>query len=184
MAQRKAIKTLGSFLALIFLFSIILCIPLACAANHSPSEAMLDSGPFVNTKIKALAISTDPEREGKAYDIKAIRMADSLPDYFIPSDANTVSMPYSKYPIYIFFDNSNDAGIVFFYTEAETITMNGNSRYMFSNLTALTDISGLADWNTSNVQTMCGLFSNTKSLPDALALQKWNTSNVSLFWIS
>jgi surface protein len=44
--------------------------------------------------------------------------------------------------------------------------------------TALTDISALADWDTSRVVSMFGLLYGAKSLKSALALKNWDTSNV------
>ena len=205
MTQKSTNKTLGLLLALIFLFGALLFIPLACAANHSAIGSMLDSGTTVNKKILALASGTGSEETDNKPEIKAIRMAESLPDDFIPSDANTVSTRDSKYPIYIFFDNKDDAGIMYFYTESNTIVMSPYSGFMFAYNTALTDISGLSgwdssnvvhmdglfygaksladissfkDWDTSNVTNMHALFCNARSLPDALAIKNWNTSNV------
>ncbi len=179
MERRSKIRTLGFVLALAILLGVLLSIPLACAMNHpSSDDAMLDMGFIVNSKMNSLTIMTNSEQEQVAYDIKAIHMADSLPSDFVPSDANTVSASNSRYPIYIFFDNENDAGIMYFYTEADTITMNPYSSFMFSGIQSLKDISGLADWNTSKVTNMSGMFNNTKSLPDALAIKNWDTSNV------
>ncbi len=179
MACRSKIKTLSLILVLTLLLGALLSVPLACATNHHASaEAMLDMGPIVNSKMKALAVRIDSENKSEACEIKAILIADSLPVEFVPSDANTVSAANSKYPIYIFFDNEDDAGIIYFYTEANTITMNPYSSYMFSNLKSLMNISGISNWDSSIVTHMGGLFSGAKSLPDALALRDWDTSNV------
>ena len=179
MACGSKIRTLSLILALTFILGVLLSIPLACAANHPVSAvAILDMGPTVNSKMKAQAVRIDSENKSEAYEIKAILMADSLPVDFVPSDANTVSATNSKYPIYIFFDNEDDAGIIYFYTEAATITMNQYSSYMFSNLKSLIDISGISNWDSSGVTHMSGLFNNAKSLPDALTLRNWDTSNV------
>ena len=177
MTQSPAIKKLGLLLTLALLLSIILCVPLVYAA-HPAADAMLDIGPVVNRKMMLLSMSTEPGHEEEMHPVRAIRMAESLPDGFTPSDNNTVSVSDSRLPIYIFFNNENDAGIMYFYTKSNTITMNPFSAYLFSGFTALTDISGVAGWNTSNVKSMSGLFRNAKSLPDALALRDWDTSNV------
>ena len=177
MTHRSQIRVLGLFLVLILLSNLFLFGPIVHAENSS-SIAMLEIGPVVNDRMKALAVNTIPEHEGETLDIKAVRMADALPDDFVPSEANIVSSFRSNYPIYIFFENENDAGILYFYTDAATISMNPYSAYMFFKLDALTDISDIADWDTSNVTNMCGLFSGAKSLPDALAIRNWDTSNV------
>ena len=177
MIHRSQFRVLNIFLALTLLVCVFLSGPLAHAESTS-SEAMLEIGPIVNARMKALAVSTVPEHEGEVLDIKAIRMADALPDDFVPSEANTVSTLRSNYPIYIFFDNEDNAGVIYFYTEADKITMNPYSSYMFSNLKSLMDISGISNWDSSIVTHMGGLFNNAKSLPDALALRNWDTSNV------
>ena len=177
MTHRSQFRALGQFLALIFLSGLFLFSPIAHTENSS-SEAMLEIGPIVNARMKALAVSTDPDHKGEALDIKAVHMANSLPDGFVPNENNTVSSFLSKYPIYIYFDNENDAGIMYFYTDADTITLNAYSSYMFSNLKALTDISGIKDWDASIATNLNGLFNGAQSLPDALAIKDWNTSNV------
>lgn len=177
MARRSVIKTLGLILAFVLFWGAFLSVPLAYASLNSP-EAMLDTGTVVNAKMKSLAANTQMPSWTKTSDIKAIRMAESLPDDFVPSYVNTVSVPESRYPIYIFFDNTDDAGIMYFYTEGNTVSMNPNSYGLFANHEALTDISGLAEWDSSHVTDMCALFNGARSLPDALALKNWDTSNV------
>ncbi len=146
---------------------------------HSASaDSMLDTGDVVYSKMIKLAEQNTSEQSEKASAIKAIHMAESLPVGFLPTEANTVSVPDSSCPIYIFFDNENDAGIMNFYTTDKTITMNPYSAFMFYDFVALTDISGLANWDTSRVTSMYSLFSGAKSLTDALALRNWDTSNV------
>ena len=117
MTHRSQIRMLSIFLGLTF-FSVILFSALLVNAESNSSDAMLETGQIVNSKLKALAVSTDPGHKGEALNIKAIRMAESLPDGFTPISANIVSTSESRYPIYIFFDNENNAGIMYFYTEA------------------------------------------------------------------
>ena len=116
MIYRSHFRVLNISLILILLACFFLFGPIVHAESSS-SEAMLEIGPIVNARMKALAVSTVPEHEGEVLDIKAVRMADVLPDDFVPSEANTVSTLRSNYPIYIFFDNKDDAGIMYFYTE-------------------------------------------------------------------
>ena len=164
---------------LVLAFPFLLIIIILSAFFHSVfADSMLDIGPTINSKMKALAVKINTEHESKACEIKAIHMSESLPDGFLPSEANTVSTSDSSYPIYIFFDNENNSGIIYFYTEDETIVLNPFSAYFFSGLSALTDISGVAGWDTSKVTNMCGMFNNVKSLPDALAIKDWDTSSV------
>ncbi len=163
---------------MILVFASFLFVFLSSFSHFAFADSMLETGTEVNKKIKILAGYTFPTQKGEAHDIKAIRMADSLPDDFIPSDSNTVSTFNSSQPIYIFFDNKDDAGIIYFYTDGETIVMNPDSGYMFSGNSALMDISGLSDWDSSHVLNMQALFSGAKSLSDIHAIQNWDTSNV------
>lgn len=173
MTLTSKIRTIGLFLIIAFL-GVLLSVPLACAG----SDTMLDTGTVVNAKMKSVAAGAVTSSRTETSDIKAIRMADSLPDGFVPTDTNTVSIPDSGYPIYIFFDNTDDAGIMYFYTKGNTVSMNPNSYFLFAGNTSLTDISGLAGWDASHVTDMCSLFSRARSLPDALAIRNWDTSSV------
>ena len=145
-----------------------------------PNSTMLDTGQVVAAKMKTLAAGgTTTAYNAKTSDIKAIRMADSLPSGFTPSEANTVSTSTSKHPIYIFYDNTNDAGILYFYTGGYQVVMNPDSTGLFRSNLALSDISGLADWDSSNVTTMYTMFiDSTIELTNLDALARWDTSRV------
>ena len=128
----------------------------------------------------------DLEQSTRNTTIKAIRMASSLPDNFVVSADNTVSDENSYNPIYIFFDNTDDAGIIYFYTPARKIHMNEYSGVMFGNLNALADITGVSNWDTSMVTDMYGMFNknlpnSTSQIPatiDLNPLANWDTSSV------
>ena len=177
MTYKSQFRVWNRFLVLALLAWFFLSASFACAEG-SPPAAMLDIGPVVNSKMKQVTVGANPEHEEEACEIRAIHMAGALPDGFVPNEVNTVSSFGSRFPIYIFFDNKNDAGIMNFYTEGSAISMNPFSAYLFSGLGSLADISGVAGWDTSNVKDMCSLFSGAKSLPDALALRNWDTSGV------
>ena len=144
-----------------------------------PKSTMLDEGPTVCAKMKTLAAGTETTCGTATSNIKAIRMADSLPSGFTPSEANTVSTSTSRHPIYIFYDNTNDAGILYFYTGGYQVVMNPDSTGLFRSNLALSDISGLADWDSSNVTTMYTMFiDSTIELTNLDALARWDTSRV------
>ena len=168
-------RTLAFLLAFTLLFSAFLSF---ARAEADSDEAILESGLKVNDRMRFVSAGDNTENWEQANNIKAIRMADSLPDGFVPSEKNTVSIADSRYPVYIFFDNEDDAGIIYFYTEAGRIVMNPDSGLMFAQYPMLTDISGVADWDASRVKSMYAMFSDAKSLPDALALRNWDTSSV------
>ena len=172
MKHRTEYKGLSFLLVLVLLLTAFL--PSSCA----DTEATLENGASVNGKMKSLAAGSLMEYWAESGDIRAIRMADALPDDFVPSVGNTVSTEDSGLPVYIFFDNRDGAGVMYFYTEADRIVMHPDSSCMFAGHKALTDISGVTDWDASRVEDMYAMFSNTSSLPDALALRHWDTSNV------
>lgn len=145
----------------------------------TPKSTMLDEGPTVCAKMKTLAAGTETTCTTATSDIKAIRMADSLPSGFIASDANTVSTSTSRHPIYIFFDNTNDAGIMYFYTGGYQVVMNPDSSQLFLRNYGLSDISGVATWDSSNVTTLRSAFyDSTFSLTNVDSLSNWDTSKV------
>ena len=147
-------------------------------ADTDLGEAILDQGYIVHSKMSCISTGDDSEDLEGASNITVVRMADSLPEDFVPSDENTVSAEESKYPIYIFFERKEDAGIMYFYTKGDKVVMNPDSSRLFFGFVNLVDISGLSDWDSSQVTNMYAMFAGTKNLPDALALKNWNTSNV------
>ncbi|MBR3353568.1 BspA family leucine-rich repeat surface protein [Candidatus Saccharibacteria bacterium] len=148
-------------------------------STSTPRSTMLDTGETVAVKMKSLAAGQTVARNTLTSEIKAIRMADELPADFVPSEANTVSTSTSRHPIYIFFDNTNDAGIMYFYTGGYQVVMNPDSSHLFRSNLALSDISGLADWDSSNVTTMYALFvDSVVELTNVDALARWDTSRV------
>ena len=172
-------------------------------SNHDApiaNPAVLDTGKTVNSKLKSLAATVvngeettiTPEFEpGGDYDwsdardeyIKSIsvHLKTSAPANFTPSEMNTISSTASKKPIYIVFDNTNDAGIMHFYTEGEKIFLPSDSSFMFYLLYNLSEISGISDWDTTNATDMSYMFyyagssATTWSIGD---ISSWNTSNV------
>ncbi len=161
--------------------------------------AVLDTGRTVNAKLKSLAATVingtettitpefDPDNEDweSASDsyIKSIvvHLETPVPNGFTPTDANIISSSASNKPIYIVFDNTNDAGIMHFYTEGEQIFLPSDSSFMFYVLYELTTISGINDWDTSNATNMSYMFYYAGSIPTTWSigdLSSWDVSNV------
>ena len=171
-------------------------------SNHDApiaNPAMLDTGKVVNSKLKSLAASVVSGEEttitpefnpSSSYDwnyandryIKSIsiHLKTPAPADFNPSEMNTISSTASKKPIYIIFDNTNDAGIMHFYTEGEKIFLPSDSSFMFYLFASLSEISGISDWDTTNVADMSYMFYNAgnSATTFTLDLSSWNTSNV------
>ncbi len=162
--------------------------------------AVLDTGKTINTKLRSLAATVvngeettiipefDPEGDNDYYYahdeyIKSINvhLETPAPADFIPSEKNTISSSASGKPVYIVFDNTNDAGVMHFYTEGEQIVLPSDSSFMFYYLYNLGDLSALSNWDASNVTNMEYMFFytgynvTTFSLGD---LSGWDTANV------
>ncbi len=150
--------------------------------SASDRETILVQGEEFNTKIKTLAEGSSTSFDATSSKIKSLQVANTLPAGFTPSSDNTVSIPDSAFPVYVFFDNTDDAGIMYFYTESNDVHMNTDSSNMFYNNLALTDISVLSTWNAGNVTNMSGMFAtqqySVSSLADISAIASWDTSNV------
>ena len=171
---------------------------------HAPVAfpATLDTGQTVNAKLKSLAATVvngeettitpifDPSvDEHGDWDFAAdsyiksinVHLKTATPAGFIPTAANTISSSTSVKPIYIVFDNTNDVGIMHFYTEGEQIVLPADSSFMFYMLGSLSEISGISDWNASNATDMSYLFYDTGSSLTTWFigdLSSWDTSSV------
>ncbi len=143
--------------------------------------AYLDTGTVIDEKMMSLAAGTAVTYLDVDTKIKAIHMADFLPEAFEPSDSNMISDESSPFPIYIFFDDTDDAGIMYVYTEGDRIAAGSSLGWAFNNMSALSDISGLADWDVSQVTELTCAFYGTSSLTDLSALANWDTRNVISF---
>ena len=83
----------------------------------------------------------------------------------------------SEDPIYMWYNSSSHT--VYWYSEANDIrfvdtSLNG----LFYYANNLTDISGLADWNISNVTNISYMFYQASKLSDISPIASWNTGNV------
>ena len=59
-----------------------------------------------------------------------------------------------------------------------TIVLNANSVGLFYDCSDLTDLTGLSDWDVSNVTDMNSMFSNCSSLTDLTGISGWNVYKV------
>ena len=144
------------------------------------SNTILDYGSTVNAKLKMIANNSSSFDNGSIDTmIKAIRRATELPTGFTATYNNTISSyASSAHPVYIFFDNTNNDGIMYYYTDAGIISAHPSSACMFMHMSSLSDISGLSDWNTSNVTNMVDMFLGDSSLSDLSGIANWDTHSV------
>ena len=154
-------------------------------AQWRASVAVLGIGTSVNAKLKNMAGTVASDVNVSDYNIKAVKTANTLPTGFdVDDSANIISDPDSLFKIHAWFDNTDldgdgvGDGIVYVYTQADSIRSGHYMNSMFKRMYSLADISALAEWDTSQVYSMRDLFSSDSSLVDISALAGWNTSNV------
>ena len=137
-------------------------------------EATFLPGPELNIKMKELAGNNNPNIYSTNESIESIIQSEEEPTSSNKEEKNIVSIPESKYPIYMWFDN----GRIYWWSEDKTPNLNEDSSSIFSFLFSLNSINGIKNWDSSQTQTLNELFSHSKSLRDVDALNNWNTSNV------
>ncbi len=140
-------------------------------------EGMFLPGTEVNIKMKELAgDDTSTERFRYGYldtAVTAIKKSETEPDDSNKEEKNIASMPDSPYPIYMWFDN----GTIYWWSEDNTPSLNPSSGSMFNKFSNLNDISGVKNWDTTEVTNIDFMF-NITSITDLTNLSKWNTSNI------
>ena len=173
----------------------------------APALAMLDTGENVNKKMKSVAknatvsstytsdtliksfqrsntlpndfVATTTNTISLTTSGISFQRSNTLPNDFVATTTNTISLTTSGIPIYIFFDNADDAGIMYYYArDNATIVANSTLSFLFQFMTNLTEVPGLADWNTGNVTSMGSMFSVASSLTDISGLANWDTAKV------
>ena len=141
---------------------------------HQRASADIDISTTFSAKIKILSGQTGATSNTENTSITAFIRADSLPSSFDTTNAaNRLSSTNSEAPIYGWFDN----GIIYYYTDADDIYLPKNSNSMFYNIHNLSDISGVAGWNSSRVESFSN-FLRATSITNTDALNGWDTSNV------
>ena len=172
---------IGIFVLILLLGIVCLAFAEDMGSSEDVDSATLDTGYVINAKMKSLANGTEATYQDKDTMIRAIRTAETLPEGFEPSEKNIISTAVFPFPVYIFFDNTDDAGIMYVYTEADRIAAGSVLSGAFCNMESLYDISGIVDWDVSRATEMVWTFCGTASLTDISALEKWDTGNVMYF---
>ena len=148
-------------------------------SNSSETIATLLPWEEFNAKIKSITKGDNIPRYNASttYDnlIKSIKKSKNKKEWL--TNENLISKAWSI-EIRAWYDNTNNLWILYYYTNADKIFLNENSRNMFSSMKELTDISVLSGWDTSNVTNMVAMFSNCNKLTDITALSNWDTNNV------
>ena len=107
--------------------------------------------------------------------ITAFQHSDIKPPADIMSgNAHIISTLDSETPIYIW----RDGDAVKWWSKAEMVYAPRSAYKLFDQCSRLKDISGVRDWNTTNMQTMSYMFSGCSSLTDLTDLASWDTSKM------
>ncbi len=144
--------------------------------DKANAKAILDNGKTVGVKMKKMASGS----EYQSWDIKAIKMASALPENFDTTNQDSIisSSTVASIPIYFWYDDTDDLNIIYVYTETGAIEVGEDMSEMFRDMAALSDISGISEWDVSNVRNMEYLFYQDFALKDISPVASWNVSNV------
>lgn len=155
-------------------------------------NASFDIGREVNRKMKLLAGNSAATVNDDNNNIKQILKSSEAPDLNNMTADNIVSDSNSKTPIYMWFDD--DSGTIYWWSIDDNPSLNKTASAMFYNLHALSNISGLKDFDASTAINMSVMFSNSStnssynkeyldslsSLVDLSPISKWDVSNVNV----
>ena len=190
----KLFKAKKIFVCLILAICAVAIIPAKANAERECSidvearvtidgkEAYFLPGMEANAKMKEIA-GTDISTDGyKTLDtnILAIKKSDTEPSPENKTTDHVVSTNESSYPIYMWFDN----GDLYWWSEDQTPDLNEDARFMFRNMIGMLDISGVADFDSSNTTNMRGTFAGNianhmnMNISSLKPLSKWDTSSV------
>lgn len=140
------------------------------------------NGEYFLGKVKQFANNGVPVSDPYTYtntNITAFKRA-TLEEYnaikYSLTSENVISPSDSHHEINMWFDD--ESGTIYFYTDADRISFNGDISKLFARMMNLTDISGLAYFDTSNVTNMNRMFQDCVSLSDLSPIADWDTSNV------
>ena len=144
-------------------------------SNPYEHRAIMTTGGDFNRKVDSIVTSlSNDDGWGNKESVNHIRRsAASFND--IPAGAIDVeSDEVSDYPIKIWYDAASKT--IFYWTEANKIFLNRDSRYMFRGFTKAEDID-ISNFDSSEVEDMAYFFYKMNSL-QSLDLNSFNTDNV------
>jgi surface protein len=133
--------------------------------------AMLPKGTTFNTSLKTLSAGEYAgyyRADNNLYAIQRVTSADEM------EGQDVAELQASGEAVYAWVVK----GVLYYYTEADTIYMNENSAQMFCEFCSLADISGLSYFDASNVTNGDEMFEGCNSLTNVDALSGWNSGNM------
>ena len=169
---------------------------------RTATKAVFDTGSNVNKKMKKLAGASNPGTGTSNSNITKILYSASVPEMYKTND-NKVSASSSTIPIYMWYDSTNK--IIYYGSDADELYLNANAGYMFTYMTALTDIEmnfktsdttdmtqmfykdtkvtslDVSGFDTSKVTVMWSTFGECTKLTEIIGIKSWNVENVNDF---
>lgn len=144
-------------------------------AKWEESTATLLDGQTLNVMMKTLAGDSSPKYNSSNTTITAIQYSDTEPSESVKSDANFLaSAVSSNKPVYMWYED----GVIKWWSEAKLISAPEDLSCLCAMMNKLSDISGLANFDTAVVSNMDYSFLGCNSLATLDGLQDWNTKNV------
>ena len=154
-------------------------------AQWVQTVATLNTGGSFNAKLKKLAGDASATSYTADTNIKKIVEASSLPAGFdTENDDYIISASDSPVKMYAWFDNAdndNDGvsdGVIYWYSDADTIYVDRDSSRMFRGMQALTSLTLPDSFDTSNVTDMSQMFYDVSALTSLTLPESFNTANV------
>ena len=153
--------------------------PTDITVHIETKSSYLIDGPSLESKMKTLSGSGDTNTDNTT--ITAIKKAtDEQYNAKKSSLTSNNEVQTSGEKTYMWYED----GTIYFYSEADNIFLNANSGGTFRKMKSLTDISGLASFNTSYVTDMNRIFQDSLNLENITPISGWNTSFVTDFTFS
>lgn len=135
--------------------------------------AYLRNGEYVNLLMKNLVPGANATSHFLDHDttIKAFKRALSKPDDFETRQKVLLSQESSEFPIYAWL--GNDGETIYYWTDTDDIYMSGHSNSFFEAFDEIEDVSGLADFDTSRVESLGWMFKGCDKLTDISPMSDW-----------
>lgn len=148
-------------------------------AQQTEKTATLMNGGYadkenLNAKMNSIAKTANEDYTS----ITAFQHSDVAPAAEYMTDDNTISNDSSDTAIYCW----RDGNTLKWQSEAKKVYAPTNLAHLFISQKNLTDISGVKDWDTSNVVDMTRAFYGCSSLADLAPISNWNTKNVTTLY--
>lgn len=145
--------------------------PISLTEVRQEKTATLARGRMFNENIKTMAAGKYRDTYRSDNLIKAVRLctdADSM------SGKEVKQLQEAGEPVYGWFED----GIIYFYTDADTVYLNEDCSGMFRYCQALGDFSGVSGFDAGRMRDGSEMFIECSELITADSFSQWNTGNL------